>query len=538
MRYSFFSLLSVSFFVIFMFSFGMLGAQGVKLGVQGILKKNDGSAVPDGTYSITFKLYDVTEGGTALWSETQSSVDVISGLYNSVLGSVTVLSLPFNTDYFLGISVGNTPEMTPRLQLTTAPYALSLKGSTNTFPNIGAVGIGTISPASGYQLHVNKSAGAASQLLEGSTGANLEFVKGSNVTTAGLTSADNIFRINSSTNTLLLQYNGSNKLEVNSSGLSVTGSGTFSNGLTLSSGTALLGNISMAGNSIDCPANIDIKQNGSTKLTINQEGVAMPGHLVINGSKSIYNGGRHARYANDCGGGANCPETCCDSDYSSNYSMECDNRVRASEFNAYSDQRIKKDIMVSDRKRDMEIMRRLQVANYKHKDLIGQGTDFKKGFIAQEVEQVFPEAVALTTNVIPDVYQLATSVTAEGNNLLVELSQAHELKAGDRIRVMKPGGEEEFTVDAVIDVHHFIIGGWHAEKPDWLFVYGKQVNDFRQVDYDRIHTLNVSVTQELLRSMEALESEIVELKNENNKLKERRDRLDTQVKKLEVAESK
>jgi hypothetical protein len=537
MRYSFFSLLSVSFLVIFMFLFGMLGAQGVKLGVQGILKTNDGTAAPDGTYSITFKLYDVAESGSALWSETQSNVVVTSGLYSAVLGSVTALSLPFNTDYFLGVSVGSTPEMTPRLQLTTAPYALSLKGSTNTFPNTGPVGIGTLNPASGYQLHMNKVTGAGSQFLEGSTGANLEFVKGSNITTAGLTSADNIFRVNSATNALSFQYNGSNKLEVNSSGLSVTGSGTFSNGLTLSSGTALFGNISMAGNSIDCPANTDIKLNGSTKLTINQEGVAMPGHLVINGSKSIYNGGRHARYANDCGGGPNCPETCCDSDYNSNYSMECDNRVRATEFNAYSDRRIKKDIMLSDRKRDMEIMRGLQVANYRHTDVIGQGADFKKGFIAQEVEQVFSEAVALTTNFIPDVYQLAAAVAPQGNNLVVTLSQPHQLKAGDRIRVTHPGEQEEYFVGAVEDDYHFTISGWGTEKPDWLFVYGKQVADFRQVDYDRIHTLNVSVTQELIRSMEALESEIGELKNENNKLKERRDRLDTQLRKLEVAVS-
>lgn len=537
MRYSSFSFLSMSFFVLFIFLSGMVGAQGVKLGVQGILKKNDGTAVPDGSYSITFKLYNVTEGGTALWSETQSSVVVSSGLYNAVLGSVTALALPFNTDYFLGVSIGNTPEMAPRLQLTTAPYALSLKGSTNTFPNNGSVGIGTISPTSGYQLHVRQSTGAASQFVEGDTGANLEFVKGSSITTAGLTGADNIFRINSATNTHILQYNGANRLEVNSSGLSVTGSGTFSNGLTLSSGTALLGNISLSGNSIDCPASTDIKHNGTTKLTINQDGVAMPGHLVINGSRSIWNGGRHSRYANDCGGGPNCPETCCDSDYNSNYSMQCDNRVRATEFNAYSDLRIKKDIMLSDRKRDMEIMRRLQVANYRHKDVIEKGNDFKKGFIAQEVEQVFPEAVAVTTDFIPDVYQLAAATAQQGNNLLVTLSQPHELKAGDKVRVINPQGQHDYMVCTVPDDRHLTIAGWDTEKPEWLFVYGSQVYDFRQVDYDRIHTLNVSVTQELIRSMEALESEIAELKNENNTLKERRDRLDARVSKLEASVS-
>ena len=177
------------------------------------------------------------------------------------------------------------------------------------------------------------------------------------------------------------------------------------------------------------------------------------------------------------------------------------------------------------------------MANYRHKDVVEKGADFKKGFIAQEVEQVFPEAVAVTTDFIPDVYQLAVSAAPEENNLLVTLSQPHELKAGDKVRVINPQGQRDYMVSTVPDDRHLTIAGWDTEKPEWLFVYGKEVDDFRQVDYDRIHTLNVSVTQELIRSMEALESEIAELKIENNTLKERRDRLEAGVRKLEAAVS-
>jgi hypothetical protein len=522
--------------ILFLSSGSLLSAQGAKLGIQGILKKGDGTSVTDGNYALTFRIYNVAEGGTALWTETQSSVPVNSGLYNAVLGSVTALNLSFSEDYFVGVSVGSTPEMAPRLQLSTAPYALSVRGSTNTFPNTGSVGVGTTSPASGYQLHLGNTAGNSYQLLEGSTGAGLTFIKGSVQATAGIGSSDNILRFNPGVNSLVFQHNSTDVAEVNNNGISVAGTGSFSNGLTVSSGTLTLGNISFSGSSIDCTADMDMKFGTSTKLTVNSEGVTMPGHLAVTGSWSYYNSGKVAFYARE--GVINCQHTGCNGAGSTtSASINSTNRVRAFEFNSYSDQRIKRDIILSDAKLDMEIMRRLQVANYRHKDVVEKGTDFKKGFIAQEVEEVFPEAVTITPNFIPDVYQLAVSAAPEENNLLVTLSQPHELKAGDKVRVINPQGQRDYMVCTVPDDRHFSIAGWDTETPEWLFVYGRQVDDFRQVDYDRIHTLNVSVTQELIRSMEALESEIAELKNENIKLKERRDRLDARVSKLEAAVS-
>lgn len=114
-------------------------AQNAKLGIQGILKKANGNAVDDGTYSLTFKLYNVSTGGTALWSETQADVEVASGIYTATLGSANPLNIPFNETYYLGVTVGSTTEMLPRIQLTTAPYALSLIGNTNQFPSSGTV---------------------------------------------------------------------------------------------------------------------------------------------------------------------------------------------------------------------------------------------------------------------------------------------------------------------------------------------------------------------------------------------------------------
>ncbi|PIU45436.1 MAG: hypothetical protein COS95_03575 [Ignavibacteriales bacterium CG07_land_8_20_14_0_80_59_12] len=89
---------------------------------QGILTDASGTAVPDGNYSLTFKLYDVTTGGTPLWQEVQS-VAVSKGIFSVNLGSVDTLNLPFNKPYWLEVTVGAGTELTPRMQLTGSGYS-------------------------------------------------------------------------------------------------------------------------------------------------------------------------------------------------------------------------------------------------------------------------------------------------------------------------------------------------------------------------------------------------------------------------------
>src|SRR4051812_34664600 len=57
-----------------------------QVSAQGQLLNAAGNPV-DGTYAIKFTIYDGPTGGTALWTETQSSVPVTSGLFDVLLGS-------------------------------------------------------------------------------------------------------------------------------------------------------------------------------------------------------------------------------------------------------------------------------------------------------------------------------------------------------------------------------------------------------------------------------------------------------------------
>jgi hypothetical protein len=89
---------------------------------QGYLTNSSGAPV-NGTTQITFKLYAAASGGSALWSETHAAVNVANGNYQAILGNATPFNLPFDAQYWLGVTAGGDGEMAPRQALAMVPYA-------------------------------------------------------------------------------------------------------------------------------------------------------------------------------------------------------------------------------------------------------------------------------------------------------------------------------------------------------------------------------------------------------------------------------
>jgi hypothetical protein len=111
------------FFVIIMIQ--LANAQGPRLlNYQGRLA--EGGVPVTGTHQLTFAVYNVTSGGTAVWTEVQN-VTVENGVFNVLLGSVEIFPADLfsgNAELYLGIKVGTNAEMAPRFRLASVAYSL------------------------------------------------------------------------------------------------------------------------------------------------------------------------------------------------------------------------------------------------------------------------------------------------------------------------------------------------------------------------------------------------------------------------------
>mgnify|MGYP001318287496 CR=1 FL=1 len=161
----FVTLLSISFSTV-----------GGTIALQGILRDPNGTTVTDGFYSLTIKLYEQVTGGTPVFTEVIGSAAVQNGVFSIEIGATSASSsdldqVPFNTTYYVGVTVESGTEMTPRTKLTVSPYSMAMYGSSNIIPNTGNVGLGTLSPQAVVHIKdVENNSGEDLLLIEDNSG--------------------------------------------------------------------------------------------------------------------------------------------------------------------------------------------------------------------------------------------------------------------------------------------------------------------------------------------------------------------------------
>jgi len=98
-----------------------------KVEVQGRLNNSSGAPI-NSSVSITASIYDVSTGGTARCTDTDT-VTPVNGLFNMALDGLNACTAAdFNGDQlWLGIKVGADAEMTPRQAISAVPYAWGLR---------------------------------------------------------------------------------------------------------------------------------------------------------------------------------------------------------------------------------------------------------------------------------------------------------------------------------------------------------------------------------------------------------------------------
>ena len=101
------------------------GPSATTVNYQGRLADSGGSPL-DGTYGMTFALYDASSSGNLVWGpESHAAVPVSEGLFSVGLGSQTSGGIPtsvWNGDRYLEIAVGGET-LSPRELIRSVPIA-------------------------------------------------------------------------------------------------------------------------------------------------------------------------------------------------------------------------------------------------------------------------------------------------------------------------------------------------------------------------------------------------------------------------------
>lgn len=164
---------------------------------QGRLIKNN---VPfEGTVNMQIKIYDAS--GQELYTESYTGVTVSQGIFNVQLGGMDNHLpgyLKFDQQYFLGINVDGTGELTPRTAFVAAPYALNAQ-------TVGGFGVSAV-PTAGMLLPLDANGKIPASVLPQAAQdvTTINNVTGDGAGNINLTSSNNSIAIvpNAATNSI------------------------------------------------------------------------------------------------------------------------------------------------------------------------------------------------------------------------------------------------------------------------------------------------------------------------------------------------
>ncbi len=201
--------------------------------------------------------------------------------------------------------------------------------------------------------------------------------------------------------------------------------------------------------------------------------------------------------------------------------------IEAGTYFALSDARIKNIIGITNTQNDLETLDKIKITDYTMKDKITYGNKNFKKVIAQELEEVYPQAVNRQVNFIPNTYLQTDKVIKNDSGYVLHFNKAHNISKIARVlKVFSQKGDAKLQVTNVLS--DFDVAVKAENLSDHLFVYGEQVDDFGTVDYEGLTTLNISATQRLSKLLKEQQELVTKLSEE----------IDTLEKKLNQLENK
>jgi hypothetical protein len=477
---------------------------------------------PGPVETVTVAIYSEEQGGTPLWEETQQVAVDSTGRYSIVLGANQPDGLPLDLfangeARWLGRSFERPGkgEQT-RVLLASVPYALKASDA----DTLGG------RPSSAYALAqtggkrgtsaMTSSDSVSSPATAGTLNHVGKFVTGIDLGDSAIFESAGLVGVNTTTPLDAMHVRFTNT----SGGMTGFAVQNLGNTATSYSGTLFYDQNGALGqfqgfnnltheyriNNIAAGGSINFMLASSPKFTVANSGfvgigTTTPGALLdIEGSNSIggLNGYVYFNAFNTAGTLTNSPGATT----AGGASMRSSGGIVSLYFVATSDERVKNIQGRSDGRADLRKLLDIEVTDFLYKDVLEKGSRPQKKVIGQQVERVFPQAVNQMTDVVPDIYKKAPIQSGW-------IALATDLKVGDRVRLITEKGHRD--VHEVLEVKDGKFRTDFVEDVDQIFVYGREVKDFRVVDYEAIAMLNVSATQELNRIVAQQDGEIQSL---------------------------
>ena len=181
-------------------------------------------------------------------------------------------------------------------------------------------------------------------------------------------------------------------------------------------------------------------------------------------------------------------------------------------FVTKSDKRIKTDIIKMNTSNELDIFRKLQPVKHGYIDKSIYGYMNKYGFIAQEVQQILPEAILSKNEVIPSIYNKASVIKTENIILNFDkpIKEIEQFKFNTKLKCYDNNNNISWvTIKQIIDEYKIEIEE-DIVQPE-LFIYGHKVDDFLYLDKDTIWTVATAALQEVDRQQIQNSARISEL---------------------------
>ena len=181
-------------------------------------------------------------------------------------------------------------------------------------------------------------------------------------------------------------------------------------------------------------------------------------------------------------------------------------------YSTFSDERLKDNILDVDDAYALNVIKNLKPKTYNWKDQT-KGKDLQYGFIAQDIEKLYPEMVSKIEGVIPTDQTTYPSQITSNTTMEVTMTDVSTWSSGDKIVIENSENDSKtLTIHEiqgnVLSLSAEKISSNFVNENNETYIKGKSVKDVLTINTNGLDPLMISAIQQLERRVTELENKL------------------------------